>query len=516
MNANALLGIGQGTVQPQNNLMPNIAQAQEVANSALAYKRNALALAAEQAQGAAYAKNYNHLTGKYNMPGVYKDMGATEAGQYGLPQAVTTGLAQQNAGITNDTSQLNLNQHRMGMIAGMLAPYANRQNLTKQDLAPAYGSAIAHGLMTIDQANQSYASLPQDGDALKQQVRGLYDAASGPENAYNDAYGTMRLVDVGGHLEWQNVGSSASGQGGVAQGAPISKTLSPSEATAPFNYNDANGNPKIGTRADILQANGQGSALDNTGKPTVPLDVMGNGRYPGGSQDFSGPGTNVQGAAAQGGGFSAGPAPGTIEAQQATAKAGADAANALMQAASKRNDRLAMLRNMELDLSGFTPGPGWSKLRSIQAIASNWGIPIDSKNIDDAQGFDKWAQNLANAQADALGHSDARLAAAEHATPNSKMQKGTIKLMLHQMAGKEDAINAKAQAWQSAGLPVTQYRAWEQKFNQGFDPLAFQILRMTPEERETQFKAMKESGQFETFKKTYNAMAAAGLVPSGR
>ena len=517
MNANALLGMGQGTVQPQNNLLPNIAQAQEVANSALAYKRNALALAAEQAQGAAYAKNYNQLTGKYNMPGVYKDMGATEAGQYGLPQAVTTGLAQQNAGITNDTSQLNLNQHRMGMIAGMLAPYANRKNLTKQDLAPAYGSAIAHGLMTIDQANQSYASLPQDGDALRQQVRGLYDAASGPDNAYNDAYGTMRLVDVGGHLEWQNAGSPASGQGGVAQGAPISKTLSPSEATTPFNYNDANGNPKIGTRADILQANGQGSALDNTGKPTVPLDVMGNGRYPGGSQDFSGPGTSVQGAAAQGGGFSAGPAPGTIEAQQATAKAGADAANALMRAAAQRNERLAMLGNMATDLTGFSSGPGYERVRKAAAFFDNWtGAGLMSSQIESAQGFNKWAQQLANAQAQALGASDARLGAAEHANPNSSLQEGTNRMMIHQLMGNEDAINAKAQAWQASGLPASQYQQWDQKFSQNFDPRAFQLLKMTPEEQQTMFKGMKASGQFEAFKKTYNAMATAGLVPSGK
>lgn len=263
MNANALLGMGQGTVQPQNNLMPTIAQAAGIQNQLLAYKVQHAEFDSKKATGAAYANNYNQLTGKYNMPGVYKDMGATEAGQYGLPEAVTTGLAQQGQGVTNDTSQLNLNQHRMGMIAGMLAPYANRQNLTKQDLAPAYGSAIAHGIMTIDQANQSYASLPQDGDALKQQVRGLYDAASGPQSAYNDAYGSQQLVDVGGHLQWQSVGSPASGQGGVSVGAPVAKTLSPSEASAPFNYNDANGNPKISTRADVLKANGQGGYVQS-------------------------------------------------------------------------------------------------------------------------------------------------------------------------------------------------------------------------------------------------------------
>ncbi|MGO2958769.1 MAG: hypothetical protein ACTIDN_06995 [Acetobacter sp.] len=514
MNANALLGIGQGTVQPQNNLMPNIAQAAAVQNQLLAYKVQQAEFEGKKASGAAYAKNYNQLTGKYNMAGVYKDMGATEAGQYGLPQAVTTGLAQQGQGIANDTSQLNLNQHRMGMIAGMLAPYANRENLTKQDLAPAYGSAIAHGIMTIDQANQSYASLPQDGEALRQQVRGLYDAASGPENAYKDGYGTMQLVDVGGHLEWQNVGSAASGQGGVAQGAPISKTLSPSEATELVNYTDDDGKPKIGTRSEVLRQNGRGGYLGNTAKPTVPLDVMGDGRYPRGSQDFSGPGKSAQGAAAQGGDFSAGPAPGTIEAQQAAARAGAAGANALLQAASKRNDRLATLDNMETDLSKFSSGVGMDRIRGIQSVFQTFGIPWNESGVEAAQSFNKWAQQLANAQAQALGASDARLGAAEHANPNSRLQEGTNRLMIHQLKGNEDAINAKAQAWQASGLPASKHLQWEQTFNQNFDPRAYQFLRMTPAERVEQMDAMEKAGTLHAFKVKYSKMARAGLVPS--
>ncbi|WP_156470158.1 hypothetical protein [Acetobacter cerevisiae] len=512
MNANALLGIGQGTVQPQVNQLQNIAAAQEIKNQALAYSQNALAMAAKKASGAAYANNYNQLTGKYNMPGVYKDMGATEAGQYGLPEAVTTGLVQQGQGVTNDTSQLNLNQHRMGMIAGMLAPYANRQNLTKQDLAPAYGSAIAHGIMTIDQANQSYASLPQDGDALKQQVRGLYDAASGPESAYKDGYGTMQLVDVGGHLEWQNVGSAASGQGGVQQGAPISKTLSPSEATTPQPYNAPDGTPKLGTRADVVRANGQGGYLDTTGKPTVPVDVMGNGRYQGDAGPFAG-----GGASPQTGGFTQGPAPGTIEAQRAIAEASAKEANALMQTASQRNDRMSILNNMENDLTGFHSGPGYEKIRRLASLANVVSpIPFDEGGLENAEGFNKFAQQLANAQAQVLGASDARLSAAEHSGPNSKFQEGTNRKLIHIMKGNEEAINAMMNAWQNSGLPASQFTAWRQKFNQNFTPMAFQFLQMTPAERKEEMDAMKKNGIAEAFKVKYSSMARAGLVPSGR
>ncbi|MBB2170491.1 hypothetical protein HLH36_19540, partial [Gluconacetobacter aggeris] len=324
-----------------------------------------------------------------------------------------------------------------------------------------------------------YSSLPADSKGIRTSVRGLMDSLMPGAGQSADAFGSLQLVDVGGHLQWQNVGSPASGQGGVNQGAPISKTLTPGEATAPQPYNDADGKPKIGTRAQVAQANGQGGYVDTTNKPTVPLDVMGSGRYPGSQNDFSGAGTDAQSA-----GFSAGPPAGQLEAQRATAEVGAKGANALMSAAASRNDRLGMLGNLATDLDGFTSGPGHEKWRALKAFAANWGMPIDTSDVDSAQSFNKWAQQLANAQSQALGSSDARLSAAEHANPNSSLQKETNQLMIHQLMGNEDAINAKGQAWRASGLPAAQYQSWEQQFSQGFDPRAFQMLRMTPTERE--------------------------------
>ncbi|WP_029605512.1 hypothetical protein [Kozakia baliensis] len=479
-----------GYVAPANPL--------EMASNAVAFKNALLGNKIQQAeydarmaQGAAYAHHYNPLSGRYDMPAVQQEMGSTAAGQYGLPEAVTTIRSQQAQQIGNDQAQLELNGRRMGMIAGIVSPYANRPNLTKRDLAPAYGAAIAHGIMSIDQANQSYAALPEGGDALKQQVRGLLDSAAGPGHAYNDAYGTMQLVDDGGTLRWQNVGSPASGQGGQDVGAGVQRQTSPE-----FNHHlvpveDARGNPVLKTQAVI------------EGKPTVPPSVMGDGSYRASANSQEG--------------YAAGPSPGQVDAQKATAAASAGGANALMQAASQRNERLGMLSNLSTDLSGFQSGGGYSRLRKMAAIVNNVSpYQFDEDGIEAAQSFDKWAQNLANAQATALGHSDARLAAAEHASPNSALQEGTNRMMIHQLMGNEDAINAKANAWKASGLPPAQYQTWEQSFNQSFDPRAFQILRMDPAERQKVFKGMRDSGQMDEFKQTYNRMAAAGLVPSGR
>lgn len=511
-NANALMGIGQGVVQPQTNQLQNIATAQSIKNTALAYKQNALALDAAKARGKAYADNYNPLSGKYDLMGIQKEMSSTDQGSYALPETVTQLRSQQKQAIENDQAQTQLQATRAGHIAGLAAPLMNNPDVTKADVARQLGVGVATGTIDLGTAQKVYSSLPADSKGIRTSVRGLMDSLMPGAGQSADAFGSLQLVDVGGHLQWQNVGSPASGQGGVNQGAPIAKTLTPGEATAPQPYNDADGNPKIGTRAQVAQANGQGGYVDTTNKPTVPLDVMGSGRYQGSQNDFSGAGTN-----AQPGGFSAGPPAGQIEAQRATAEAGAKGANALMSAAASRNDRLGMLGNMETDLDGFESGAGTQAWRDRLAKFNNlFGTSIRSDRIEAAQSFNKWAQQLANAQSQALGSSDARLSAAEHANPNSSLQKETNQLMIHQLMGNEDAINAKAQAWRASGLPAAQYQAWDQEFSQGFDPRAFQVLRMTPAERQKMFQGMRESGQMDEFKRSYNRMAAAGLVPSGR
>jgi len=264
------------------NILDQAASAIQLRNALLGNKIQQAEYDGRVARGKAYADHYNALTGQYDMPAVQSEMGSSAAGQYGLPEAVTTIRSQQAQQIGNDQAQLELNGRRMGMIAGIVSPYANKPNLTKQDLAPAYGAAIAHGIMSIDQANQSYAALPEGGDALKQQVRGLLDSAAGPGHAYNDAYGEMSLVDVGGHLQWQNVGSPASGQGGVDQGAPIKKTLTPGEnaTLAPVMVRDPKTGvltPSVDTAEDIRQRiSGGGSGftgrrVDTAGAPEPVL-----------------------------------------------------------------------------------------------------------------------------------------------------------------------------------------------------------------------------------------------------
>jgi len=484
-----------------NPVVPQPANILDQAASALQLRNALLGNKIQQAEYDARMAQGNALLGATDASG-HTDYGKARAAMaadpraaYGAADAYSAQNRSRHEDVLNQDEQLAFQQHASTAAADGMGRLVDDPSNANVRGYGAFMKRLTPG--AADQINaitDKVLSLPTVGQR-KEALKAAFTAHMGQEAA-NRVFGTPTSVDDGQTIQ---TGTQASGMDGGAftRAAGVQHQLSPEFKNHLVPVTGPDGSQRFVTQG----------AITGSGRPTVPPSVMGNGSYPGGAP---------QQTAQDPGGYVASPAAGQVAAQEATAGAGAQGANALMQAASGRNERMAMLGNMGVDLNGFTPGPGHARLRSWKALAANWGVPVPTDDVDAAQGFDKWAQNVANAQAGALGHSDARLAAAEHAMPNSRMQKGTITTMLHQLMGNEDAINAKATAWKSSGLQPAQYQSWEQNFNQHFDPRAFQILRMTPEEREATFKGMRESGQFDDFKRTYNQMAAAGLVPGGR
>lgn len=420
---------------------------------------------------------------------------------YGAADNFSSNNTAQSGTAKASDDELSFQEHARNAVAGAFIRAA--QNPTDANIRGA-GAFIAHltpgAQAQIAGATRDLLTLPT-AQQRSEAIKTLATTTLPGHEQISQTFGTPTNVDDGNNIL---SGTQASGMDGGAftPAGSLQKQTSPEFNYAPVTITGPDGTPRIVPRGQVV-----GSA-----KPTVPPEVMGSGRYPN-----TQPPSAENSPSPQQGGYVVGPPAGQVQAQQATAEASAKAANALMDAAAHRNDRLSMLGNMASDLTGFSSGPGYERLRKAAAFFDNWtGAGLMSSQIESAQGFNKWAQQLANAQAQALGASDARLGAAEHANPNSGLQEGTNRMMIHQLMGNEEAINAKAQAWQASGLPASQYQQWNLKFSQNFDPRAFQLLKMTPEEQQTMFKGMKASGQFETFKKTYNAMAAAGLVPSGR
>lgn len=415
-------------------------------------------------------------------------MAANPDAQFNLAQGFSAQNQSRGEDLHNQEAQLAYQEHTRDAAAGAFVRLAN--NPTDANIK---GTASFMAALTPNAAKQIHwtannimalPSAEQRAEAIKQ----LATTSLPGHERIAQAFGTPTSVDDGQTIQ---TGIQAAGMDGGAftPAAGVQRQTSPDTNSTPMDVINPDGSHSYVRRDQVVGGGG--------GRPTVPPEAMGSGRYPG---------------------YQAAPAAGQTEAIAATARAGAEGANALMQASANRNDRLAALGNMSSDLEGFTSGPGSEHWRHLASVFDNWtGADFKSKEIESAQSFNKWAQNLANAQSQALGvGTDSKLAASVHANPNSSLQGSTNRLMIHQLMGNEDAINAKAQAWKSSGLQPAQFQQWNQQFSQGFDPRAFQMIRMSPAERSTYIDGLKKSGQFDELKKNYNAMAAAGLVPDGR
>ncbi|WP_336717559.1 hypothetical protein [Asaia bogorensis] len=485
----AFSGFDTNALQPTPlrtaNPLEMAGQAAQIKNALLDYNVRKSEYDAQKAQGAAYADHYNPLTGKYDMPAVLSQMGASEDGQFGLPDAITRVRSQQSQQIGNDAQQLQLSQRRAGMIAGIAAPYLQKPDLTKTDLAPAYGTAIAHGLMSLEQANQSYASLPAGGDALKQQVRGLMDSSIGPEHAYQDAYGTTQLVDDGGVLRWQNVSSPASGQGGRDIGAPITKQTSPDFNNHLVPVTNSDGSPGYDTQGNIA----------GTTKPTVPLSVMGDGSYPGAAN-----GTGVRGRAAP---YVAGPPAGQVEAQRAAAEVtGREAgeqfgdAGKLSAGFGDRMYRSQKALQLMQEVSPASGKVGDLKNRIINAAVS-LGMVAPSDNTAAYDLANKYLTQLAASQPGAA-HSDAQLATALAGNPSVHINNLAAQDAIRAGIALDRRANAAYLAFHQkypgseAQIHASEWPAFQSDYTTNRDARAFMFDVMSPEQRARMWGGMSQ------------------------
>lgn len=487
----AFSGFDTNALQPTPlrtaNPLEMAAQAAQVKNALLANQVQQSEYDARVAQGNALL-GATGADGQIDYAKARAAMAADPAAAYGAVDA----YRQQNASRNDDLVNAEASKNAVGSIMSFVGANPDAAHLDA-------GARMAKAVLPKSQWGQVDAIVQQIGshpNGIAGGVAQITNSMQTPQGQQQNVYGTAgATVDNGQQTIIGTQGSAMTG-GQFRPATTVQKETSPEFNSAPTEIINPDGSRSYVRRDQIVGTGG--------GRPTVPPEAMGSGRYP--AQQPSNPG------------YQAAPAAGQTEAIAATARAGAEGANALMQASANRNDRLAALGNMSSDLEGFTSGPGSEHWRHLASVFDNWtGADYKSKEIEAAQSFNKWAQNLANAQSQALGvGTDSKLAAAVHANPNSSLQGSTNRLMIHQLMGNEDAINAKAQAWKSSGLQPAQFQQWNQQFSQSFDPRAFQMIRMTPAERTTYIDGLKKSGQFGELKKNYNAMAAAGLVPNGR
>lgn len=203
--------------------------------------------------------------------------------------------------------------------------------------------------------------------------------------------------------------------------------------------------------------------------------------------------------------------PAATAAAGATGTGSAAAFQEIANLASGAPDRRAGLQNMLADTGQFVTGPGQDKIKTGQAIlqrlspsvAAFFGITPES--IAANESFDKIAARIASQQG---AGSDARLGVAQAANPSSKLTPAGVDLILKQLIGNEDYIQARAKL--AAAYPNQTDRAgFEAKVGANLDPRVFQFSRMSGEQRRTFFDSLKDKA---AFKKAYGWAESNGLL----
>lgn len=195
------------------------------------------------------------------------------------------------------------------------------------------------------------------------------------------------------------------------------------------------------------------------------------------------------------------PGPASVAAQEKTGAASAAAMDDYTTQGVSSKPRAAILDNMLGDTAQFTTGPGQQQIQKLQEIAGRLGLNIDTKGLSAAESFNKLAAQLASAQQGASG-SDARLNVAQSANPHSDLSPAGVDLMLRQLRGNEDYIQARAALAQK--YPNKADRAGFETSVQNLDPSTFQYDRMTPDQKADFYNAMPKSNRA-SFRKNYDA-----------
>ncbi|HXT81384.1 MAG TPA: hypothetical protein VN702_17600 [Acetobacteraceae bacterium] len=447
----------------------------------------------------------------------------------------TANAQQQNVGMRQDQGQKSLlgtNQ----ILAGLL----NNPDLKagKPITDQIIGSVLQAGQMGFlppDAVKAALSNVPGDAAGQQAWLQGHYDQSEALlGRAGPNTFGTTGTVSNGRAVQPVVVAPARLGGGLTPAGGPITQYMSPADLATrtPVGY-DTNGNPQYGPLGNVTPG-----ALSGGAVAPAPLTgasgAVGDGRYPGVPQSLRNPNANLPlppqvppGAPAAGGPVPTvgGPAPdptivtapGAARTAQLTTQ-GTQSAGAFQQIADQgvqARGQNAILGTMLADASQFAPGPGQDKVKAFKSAMVSWapGIAkafgVDPASVAANESFDKVAAQIQNAQG---AGSDARLAVIQHANPSSSLTPAGIDLIVRGLQGNADYLQARAKL--AASYPDQTNRAgFESSIGTNLDPRAFQLFRMTPDQRATYFNSVGSEADKTALKQAYIYAQTHGLFP---
>lgn len=420
---------------------------------------------------------------------------------YNLPQIQAQVNEARNSALNFDKGKLEMAQKRTDLLSGGFGGLLASGNITPQAVQSIAINGIKSGLFTSDDAVNFMSDMPSDPSQLQNWVKQKYVGFSTDSDRLKTLLPQTQILDNGGAKQIMAI-DPLTGKPKLTGVVP--NTLTPGQAVENVQvYDPATQSMRIVTKEQQLQMqNGQpGSAPMGTGMQGGPL---GTGRI------------NLAPTGAPG--LQAAPALGSQAAAEVTGKGAADAALALQGMSDAATPAIYQLQNMRGALSDINTGPNadWQGKAAALALQVSPDIAkkigIDPQKVASLEEFKKYSTQLAQNLSTTLGSgTDAKLASAVSANPNSSLSKLGNQQIIDVLIATQRGIQAKNLAWQQSGLPPEQYNKFSTQFNKDIDPRVFAVRDMNPEQAYKMLDSLTPREQAE-FKLSLGKARAQGLL----
>lgn len=423
-------------------------------------------------------------------------------------------------------ANLALLQHKVGVFNGAMAPLIRLgPNVTPSQIMQTVAGLhdagfptdafVADMAQTMPVLDPSEASDPkaraQYGQQLHDWVLNHAARTWDPGTQASAFRPNVAMVDTGGQIKPVDV--NAYTNPGIANAPPMAKTLTPGQVVqqvpGPVN---GQGQPTVIPQGQYATQAGYGNEV--AGAPQA-APQGGGSAFPNGGR-IAPPPNAVQ----PGQPMPTALGPGQHQALAEAGAVGGKQVADLYTAAQDVPARQAMLTAMLGDLSRASTGPNTKLYSDMMGRFVQLGLatPAQAEGQAARENFAKMSSQFAQLQARQLGViTNDKLATALASNPNEVFTTLGNQGVVHIFQGNEDALGAKAQAWDQAqrqGWTPDQYPQWTQQFNQHFDPRAFWLERMSPSERATLLNGMSAADQAKFQRNVSYALSQGWIDPA--
>lgn len=446
MNANALLGIGQGAVQSQNNLLPNIAQAAAVQNQLLGTKIRQAEYDAQLAQGNALL-GATDAYGRTDYAKARATMARTPASALGAAQA----MSDQNTIRHQDIANTEAGKNAIGSILSYVRTHPDKEHLFA-------GGRMAKSIYPGQNIDAIVDQIAQHPDGIKGGIDQLINSMQSAQGQQANAYGTPgATVDNGQQVIIGTQGSAMTG-GQFQPSTTVQKQVGP----------DSNARMLPVTMKD-----------PETGQMITVYRPAGELRQSNGGGNFTGRRINTAGGTSE-------PMSGAPAGYNEQYKTGQNVQNSLSAQQSDVTQNIATLRNLDALLS--SPELKNVRSRTLKDIANNaskfgidWGGSKGYATI--AQEIDKAGATLRKQMMDGGSgpHTNAGPLDLGHITPSIDMTPTAARALTNEIL--TSAIYQQGRQKLAASLKdPTKVLSALADYDQHFDPRFATIQRLGPEE----------------------------------